>query len=223
MGSENEVDHLSALGDTVGKPARPLPHVLHQFRPCGLRSRLSRRHGPRPIDIRRAGPPGTLYFLFGDSVPDGHPPGSVPTVPPDVALGLTDRTAPPDSATFSAFSSPSRLQKPSRIQRCIGRPAGSFIVPTGGVFVNNTLYAFFWTDHCASAEPLAPNITAPLSLPPANAACQEVALSNLVGRSVLAAATPEIRSTSTAQCRVRFRHFHHRTCCGSPCPAVLSM
>ena len=64
-------------------------------------------------------------------------------------------------------------------------------MPTGGIFVNNTLYAFFWTDHCASAEPLAPNITAPLSLPPANAACQEVPLSNLVGRSVLAAATPE--------------------------------
>ena len=109
----------------------------------------------------------------------------------DDALGLTDRTAPPDSATCLglqlAVSAPKTFAHPTvhpPIQQ------GSFNVPTGGIFVNNTLYAFFWTDHCASAEPLAPNITAPLSLPPATPACQEVPLSNLVGRSVLAAAKP---------------------------------
>ena len=64
-------------------------------------------------------------------------------------------------------------------------------MPTGGVFLNDMLYAFFWTDHCASAEPLAPNPIAPLSLPPANAACPEVAASNLVGRSVLATSSKD--------------------------------
>src|SRR5271169_1829385 len=27
--------------------------------------------------------PGPLFFLFGDAWPNGHPPGSNPTVPPD--------------------------------------------------------------------------------------------------------------------------------------------
>ena len=191
VGSSTKICQL--IGDSDWETGAPTAaRTFTNFGLAGVDLGFPVDSGPRSIDIRRAGPPGTLYFLFGDSVPDGHPPGSVPTVPPDDALGLTDRTAPPDGATCLglqlAVSAPKTFAHPTvhpPIQQ------GSFNVPTGGVFVNNTLYAFFWTDHCASAEPLAPNITAPLSLPPANAACQEVALSNLVGRSVLAAATPE--------------------------------
>lgn len=148
--------------------------------------------GPSPVDIGHVGPPAPLFFLFGDSVPDGHPPGSIATVPPDDALGFTDRTAPPDATTCLslqlAVSAPKTFAHPTvhpPIQQ------GSFNVPTGGVFLNDRLYAFFWTDHCASAEPLAPNPTAPLTLPPANAACSELPASNLVGRSVLASASPK--------------------------------
>lgn len=148
--------------------------------------------GPGPLDVGRIVPSGPLYFLFGDSVPDGHPPGSTATVPPDDALGFTNRTAVPDTATCLglqlAVSAPKTFAHPTvhpPIQQ------GSFNVPTGGIFLDDTLYAFFWTNHCASAEPLAPNSSAPLALPPANAACPELPASNLVGRSVLAAASPE--------------------------------
>src|SRR5262249_52058327 len=42
---------------------------------------------------------GPLYFLFGDGSPPDHPPNSLPTEPPDDALGFTSRTTPPDNTT----------------------------------------------------------------------------------------------------------------------------
>ena len=78
---------------------------------------------------------GPLYFLFGDGVPPGHPPNSLPTVPPDDALGYTSRTTPPDSVTCLdlqlATSAPKKFAHPMvapTIQQ------GSFNVPTSGVF-----------------------------------------------------------------------------------------
>jgi hypothetical protein len=66
---------------------------------------------------------GPLYFLFGDGalqflpiVPD-HPPNSLPTVPPDDALGYTSRTTTPDSATCLdlqlATSAPKKFAHPT--------------------------------------------------------------------------------------------------------------
>jgi uncharacterized protein DUF4185 len=131
--------------------------------------------------------PGPLYFLFGDALPVTHPPS---TVPPDDALGTTTRTALPDSATCLdlqlATSAPKTFAHPT-VQPAIQQ--GSFNVPSGGVFFDNTLYAFFWTGHCLLPPPLAPDPTAPLTLPAASLACAEIAASNSVGRSVLAAAT----------------------------------
>lgn len=139
-----------------------------------------------PVDSGR----GPLYLLFGDAIPDGHPPGSIPTVPPDDALGFTTRTAVPDSTTCLdlqlAISAPKTFAHPTvhpPIQQ------GTFNVPTGGVFLNDALYAFFWTDHCLHPGILAPEPNAPLTLPPPIADCPQTPDSNSVGRGVLATAT----------------------------------
>jgi len=137
--------------------------------------------------------PGPLYFLFGDGslasgLPD-HPPNSLPTEPPDDALGHTSRTTPPDSATCLdlqiATSAPNKFAHPKvtpRIQQ------GSFNVPTGGVFFDNTFYAFFWTDHCLTPSALTPNRRTPLRRPTPGA-CLETPQNSSIGRSVLAQAT----------------------------------
>jgi Domain of unknown function (DUF4185) len=191
VGSSTKVCQL--IGDTDWATGAPTAaRTFTNFGLAGVDLGFPVDSGPSPVDILHVGPSGPLYFLFGDSVPDGHPPGSIATVPPDDALGFTERTALPDSTTCLnlqlAVSAPKTFAHPTvhpPIQQ------GSFNVPTGGVFLNDSLYAFFWTDHCASAEPLAPNPTEPLTLPPANEACPEVPASNLVGRSVLAAASPK--------------------------------
>jgi hypothetical protein len=148
VGPSNKVCQL--IGDSDWETGAPTAaRTFTNFGLAGVDLGFPVDSGPRSIDIRRAGPPGTLYFLFGDSVPDGHPPGSVLTVPPDDALGLTDRTAPPDGATCLglqlAVSAPKTFAHPTvhpPIQQ------GSFNVPTGGVFFDNMFYRFFWTDHC---------------------------------------------------------------------------
>lgn len=107
---------------------------------------------------------GPLYFLFGDgalqflpTVPD-HPPNSLPTVPPDDALGYTSRTTPPDSAACLdlqlATSAPKKFAHPTVTPTILQR---SFNVPTGGVFFDNKFYAFFWTDHCLFPSALTRN------------------------------------------------------------------
>jgi hypothetical protein len=131
---------------------------------------------------------GDLYFLFGDAVPNGHPPGSFPTVPPDDALGKTARTAVPDSTTcidMTLFSSGRR--------KSLGHPTvtppiqqGSFNVPTGGVTVGSKFFAFFWTDHCVIPDNFGPNAATPLERPAAGAFCPETDASNSIGNSVLA-------------------------------------
>ncbi len=155
-------------------------------------ARTQTRYGLQGIDL---GFPvesdtGQLYFLFGDAVPDGHPPGSVPTVPPDDALGRTKRTAAPDSKTcldMSFFGAG---------RRGLGRPTvtpaiqqGAFNVPTGGITVGGNFFAFFWTDHCVFPDLFWPDAKTPLKLPPAGAFCPEITASNSIGRSVLAYST----------------------------------
>ena len=83
---------------------------------------------------------GPLFFLFGDGVPPDHPPNSLPTVPPDDALGYTSRTIPPDTTTCLdlqlATLAPKKFAHPT-VTPAIQQ--GSFNVPTGGVFFDNTL------------------------------------------------------------------------------------
>jgi hypothetical protein len=136
--------------------------------------------------------PGPLYFLFGDAVPSGHLP-LLDTVPPDDALGWTTRSGSdaPDPTTCLdlqlATSAPHEFAHPT-VHPAIQQ--GSFNVPTGGVFLDEKLYAFFWTDHCAVFRPLTTDPPSPLSLPPAYAGCPETADSNSIGRSVIAEVTP---------------------------------
>ncbi len=141
-----------------------------------------------PVD---SGVPGRLYFLFGDAFPNGHAPTAIPSAPPDDALGFTTRTAVPDATTCLDLqlvtSAPHIFAHPT-VHPTIQQ--GSFNVPTGGVFLDNTLYAFFWTDHCVVPTSLTPDPHNPLRLPPPSATCPETPESSSLGRSVLAAATP---------------------------------
>ena len=140
-----------------------------------------------PVD---SGPPGPLYFLFGDALPPGHPPNSILSVPPDDAVGSTTRTTPPDSTACLDLqlitSAPKTFAHPT-VQPTIQQ--GTFNVPSGGVFLDNTFYTFFWTDHCAFPAGLAPEPRTPLRRPPPGGACLETPESSSVGRSVLAEAT----------------------------------
>ena len=134
---------------------------------------------------------GKLYFLFGDANPANHPPNTLPSVPPDDAMGVTTRTAAPDKMTCLDMT----LLGGGR--RTFGHPVvtpkvqqGSYNVPTGGVYVDNLIFAFFWTSHCTFADPFGPNAATPLVLPAASATCLEKPVSNSLGRSVLAYAQP---------------------------------
>jgi hypothetical protein len=127
-----------------------------------------------------------LYLLFGDTWPINHPPASIPSVPPDDALGWTTRTAAPGGRGCLDL-------KLATARRSFAHPTvtpaikqGLFDVPSGGIFLDNRLYAFFWTDHCAQPSPLAPDPVTPLSLPAAAGTCLEIPVINSVGRSVLA-------------------------------------
>jgi hypothetical protein len=134
--------------------------------------------------------PGPLYFLFGDALPPGHPSNSILSVPPDDALGSTTRTAPPDSTTCLDLqlitSAPKTFAHPT-VHPTIQQ--GTFNVPSGGVFLDNTFYAFFWTDHCVFPTALRPEPHTPLRRPPPSATCLETPENSSVGRSVLAEAT----------------------------------
>jgi hypothetical protein len=135
---------------------------------------------------------GPLYLLFGDSWPPHHPAGSLPDVPPDDALGTTHRTAAPDASTCLdmqlATSSPHVYADPTVMPPV---KQGFFNVPTGGIFLDKSFFAFFWIDHCVLPSVLMPNTAAPLETPTANPPnCFEVPQSNSVGRSVIAWATP---------------------------------
>jgi hypothetical protein len=136
---------------------------------------------------------GQLLFLFGDNVPNGHPPNVYPTLPPDDGVGYTTRTAAPNEATcldMKMFSpGPGAMTHPvvtPPIQQ------GSFNVPTGGVTVNGVIYAFFWTNHCFWPDPFGPNPATPLLLPPKTPPnlCFEIGTSNSLGNSVLTKAAP---------------------------------
>jgi Domain of unknown function (DUF4185) len=142
-----------------------------------------------PVDSGR----GPLYFLFGDAWPSGHLQQPLSTLPPDDALGWTTRSGSnaPDATTCLdlelATSAPHEFAHPT-VHPAIQQ--GTFNVPTGGVFLDDKLYAFFWTDHCVDLRPLITDPFSPLSLPSAIEGCPQTSESNSIGRSVIAEATP---------------------------------
>lgn len=128
-----------------------------------------------------------LYFLFGDTWPPDHPPGSQPAAPPDDATGRSGRELIPNPdecvGLTLATSAPQSLARPAVTPPIL---QGFFNVPSGGVFEGGSLYTFFWTDHCAVPQRLDPSPGDPLVLPATGATCAELPSLNSVGRSVLA-------------------------------------
>jgi hypothetical protein len=147
-----------------------------------------------------------LYLLFGDS----RPTVTLNPVPPDDALGVTTRTAAPDPATCLDLqlvtAAPGAFAHPTVAPPIL---QGAFNVPSGGVFVGDTFYAFFWTDHCALPVILTPMPAAPLSRPAPSATCPEAPTYNSIGRSVLARAKPRDPAAFT-QTDNRGPHAEHR-------------
>jgi len=131
---------------------------------------------------------GALYMLFGDAVPPRHPPASFPTVPPDDGLGVTTRTAAPDGKDCLGLSFVGSARR-GWLAHPVVTPAiqqGGFNVPTGGVYVGDRFFAFFWTNHCLIPDAFGPDAATPLVLPPGSAHCFEAPANNSLGSSVLA-------------------------------------
>lgn len=149
---------------------------------------------------------GKLILLFGDSWPSTHPQNASAAqseILPDDSVGITTRTAPPDSRSCldlvinhdaAGKFVPPTVTGPVRINQ------GYFNVPSGGVSVGGILYAFFWTSHCMSPNRLAPSALYPLVRPaviPSND-CPETDARNSLGRSVLAHSSDDGRTFTQA-------------------------
>jgi hypothetical protein len=137
-----------------------------------------------PVD---GGPGKPLYFLFGDAFPGT----TTDTNMPSDAIGFTTSTNKPFKR--SCFHLELVKQGGTFAHPTVSPwiPQGAFNVPTGGVYVDNKLYAFFWTDHCAALPsiPLEANSETPLKLPAAYQDCPQTRQLNIIGRSVLASAS----------------------------------
>lgn len=105
---------------------------------------------------------GKLVLLFGDSWPAGHGAGPAGELPPDDAVGVTLRRDPPtpqaclDLVVHSRVEAGKRRFDPAAIRGSLKLRQGYFNVPSGGVSVAGSLYAFFRTDHCSAPNPLGP-------------------------------------------------------------------
>ncbi len=143
---------------------------------------------------------GKLFLLFGDSWPTRLAPGEAAEAPPNDAVGMVARRAPPSDdgkclelqiqekpGGTNTFA-PATVTGPNKIDQ------GFFNVPSGGVSVGGDLYAFFWTHHCAEPQPLSPSPDEPLARPPANDKCREDDRRNSIGSSVLASSEDEART-----------------------------
>jgi hypothetical protein len=144
---------------------------------------------------------GKLIILFGDSWPPPHGGGPAGEIPPDDAVGMTTRTAPPNKEdgrcleitvhhTPAKKFAPAAIVGPNRVKQ------GFFNVPSGGVSVGGALYGFFWTNHCSDPNKLSPSPGDPLVRPPAQGGCPETDDRNSVGRGVLARSDDDGRTFS---------------------------
>ncbi len=137
---------------------------------------------------------GKLILLFGDSWPPPHPAHETVAqseVPPDDSVGLTARTAPPNREDGKCLElqinhDAAKKFTPATVTGPVKVKQGFFNVPSGGVSVGGALFAFFWTDHCTSPNPVDPAQVNPLTRPPATGKCPETDDRNSLGRSVLA-------------------------------------
>jgi|GEM_PF-1345249 len=139
---------------------------------------------------------GKLILLFGDSWPPPHPLNETPLqseVPPDDSVGVTIRTALPNASDGKCLElvinhDASKKFIPATITGPIQVKQGFFNVPSGGVSVAGSLFAFFWTNHCVNPNPLSPSQHNPLARPAVNPAtdCPETDVSNSVGTNVMA-------------------------------------
>jgi len=143
---------------------------------------------------------GKLVLLFGDTWPPPHGGGAAGEIPPDDAVGITTRRAPPGDdgkcleLAIHDKGGPRKMFAPATI---VGPPQikqGFFNVPSGGVSANGGLVGFFWTNHCGGPNPLAPSPLAPLARPMPNAKCPENDDRNSVGRNVMARSDDEGRT-----------------------------
>ncbi len=143
---------------------------------------------------------GKLILLFGNSWPPPHGGGAEGEIPPDDAVGFTTRTQPPGpdgkclELQINDKPSPPRTFAPATIVGPPGIKQGFFNVPSGGVSADGGLFGFFWTDHCAGPNDLAPSPDAPLARPKASPRCPETDERNSIGRNVLARSDDDGRS-----------------------------
>lgn len=142
-----------------------------------------------------------LMLLFGDSWPPPHGGGAKGEIPPDDAVGEVIQTDPPDHKDGGCLGlqvhsrhGPTRQFVPATIVGAVAVKQGFFNVPTGGVSANDSLFAFFWTDHCSDPSRLLPTPDNPLVRPTANQGCPETNERNSVGRGVLAHSADEGRT-----------------------------
>lgn len=135
---------------------------------------------------------GKLILLFGDSWPPRHPGGAAGVIPPDDAVGVIERRAPPGNdgqcleLQVHQKPGPAKVLAPPTVTGPIPVKQGFFNVPSGGVSVAGGLYAFFFTDHCAPPTRLEPSSDQPLVRPRPSAGCPENDDRNSIGRGVLA-------------------------------------
>jgi hypothetical protein len=136
---------------------------------------------------------GKLVLLFGDSWPSlAGLNGAAGEVPPNDAVGESARTELPnaesclDMTVYSRSTGGNKVFDPSTITGLVKVKQGWFNVPSGGVSVKGSLYAFFWTDHCGKPTTLQPAPEHPLALPAPTRECPETADRNSVGKGVMA-------------------------------------
>jgi len=135
---------------------------------------------------------GKLILLFGDSWPARHPAGPAGEIPPDDAVGVVVRREPPArdgkclEMQVHQKPGPTRMFAPATVTGPIPVKQGFFNVPSGGVSVAGSLYAFFFTNHCSQPNPLKPSPDDPIARPHATASCPENDDRSSIGRGVMA-------------------------------------
>lgn len=145
---------------------------------------------------------GKLILLFGDSWPPHHPGGAAGEIPPDDAVGVVVRREPPANdgkcleLRVHQKPGPSKMFAPATVTGPVPVKQGFFNVPSGGVSVAGSLYAFFFTDHCSPPHPLEPSRNDPLARPSATGNCPENNDRNSIGRGVMARSGDDGRTFS---------------------------
>jgi len=136
---------------------------------------------------------GKLVLLFGDSWPSLQGlNGAAGEIPPNDAVGESARTELPneksclDMTVYSRSAGGKKVFDPSTITGPVKVKQGWFNVPSGGVSVKGSLYAFFWTDHCGKPTGLQPEPEHPLALPAPTQECPETPERNSIGKGVMA-------------------------------------